>query len=170
MKYNMLIHCLFECIYASEKEYTMPKNQLPDTMTQLRGFDDFVRTVMRDWRARGLAMAVIKENEIIYAQGFGQRDEAQDLPVTSQTLFPIASCTKAFTTAAMSKLADQGKLDWDIPVRAYIPSFLEPYKGTEFLTKGSSGMSVEFQRDASGAVTGVVATLPYGVFHASKKG
>jgi CubicO group peptidase (beta-lactamase class C family) len=101
----------------------MPKNQLPDTMVRLRGFDDFVRTVMRDWRVRGLAMAVIKENEIIYAQGFGQRDEAQDLPVTSQTLFPIASCTKAFTTAAMSKLADQGKLDWDTPVRAYIPSF-----------------------------------------------
>jgi CubicO group peptidase (beta-lactamase class C family) len=101
----------------------MPKNQLPDAMIQLRGFDDFVRTVMRDWRVRGLAMAVIKENEIIYAQGFGQRDEAQDLPVTSQTLFPIASCTKAFTTAAMSKLADQGKLDWDTPVRAYIPSF-----------------------------------------------
>jgi hypothetical protein len=47
---------------------------------------------------------------------------------------------------------------------------LEPYAGTEFLTKGSSGVSVEFQRDASGAVTGVVATLPYGVFHASKKG
>jgi hypothetical protein len=47
---------------------------------------------------------------------------------------------------------------------------LEPYKGTEFLTKGSSGVSVEFQRDASGVVTGVVATLPYGVFNALKKG
>jgi len=46
---------------------------------------------------------------------------------------------------------------------------LEPYKGTEFLPKGSSGVSIEFQRDASGAVTGVAATLPYGVFHASKK-
>src|SRR5689334_17019518 len=115
--------CPFDSIYANEKEYIMPKNQLPDAMTQLRGLDDFVSTVMRDWRVRGLAMAIIKENEIIYAQGFGQRDEAQDLPVTSQTLFPIASCTKAFTTAAMSKLADQGKLDWDTPVRAYIPSF-----------------------------------------------
>ncbi len=46
---------------------------------------------------------------------------------------------------------------------------LEPYKGTEFLPKGRSGVSIEFQRDASGAVTGVAATLPYGVFHASKK-
>jgi CubicO group peptidase (beta-lactamase class C family) len=47
---------------------------------------------------------------------------------------------------------------------------LEPYQGTEFLVKGSSGISVEFQRDASGTVTGVAATLAEGVFHASKKG
>ena len=101
----------------------MTEHQLPDATKQLRGFDDFVHAVMQDWRIRGLAITVMKENEIIYAQGFGQRDEARDLPVTSQTLFPIASCTKAFTTAAMSILADQGKLDWDTPVRAYIPSF-----------------------------------------------
>jgi CubicO group peptidase (beta-lactamase class C family) len=101
----------------------MPENQLSAATTQLRGLDDFVGTVMRDWRVRGLALAVIRENEIIYAQGLGKRDEAQDLPVTPQTRFPIASCTKAFTAVAMSKLADQGKLDWDTPIRAYIPSF-----------------------------------------------
>jgi len=56
---------------------------------------------------------------------------------------------------------------------AYIPGQpdyeLEPYKGTEFIPRGRSGMSIEFQRDASGAVTGLAATLPSGVFHASKK-
>jgi hypothetical protein len=46
---------------------------------------------------------------------------------------------------------------------------LEPYKGTEFLAKGHSGVSIEFQRDSASAVTGLAATLPYGVFHASKK-
>src|SRR5215469_7836278 len=46
---------------------------------------------------------------------------------------------------------------------------LEPYKETEFLPRGRSGVSIEFQRDTSGAVTGVAATLPFGVFHASKK-
>jgi len=101
----------------------MPENSHAVPSTQLPGLDDFVHTVMRDWRARGLALTVIRENEIIYAQGFGQRDEERNLPVTAQTLFPIASCTKAFTTAAMSILADAGKLDWDTPVRAYIPNF-----------------------------------------------
>jgi hypothetical protein len=46
---------------------------------------------------------------------------------------------------------------------------LESYRGTEFLAKGRSGVSIEFQRDASGTVTGATATLPDGVFHASKK-
>jgi hypothetical protein len=48
-------------------------------------------------------------------------------------------------------------------------SELVPYKGTEFHVKSQSGVSIEFQRDASGAVTEALATLPYGVFHASKK-
>jgi CubicO group peptidase (beta-lactamase class C family) len=101
----------------------MPENSHTAPSAQLPGLDDFVHTVMRDWRARGLALAVIREDEIIYTQGFGKRDEERNLPVTAQTLFPIASCTKAFTTAAMSILADAGKLDWDTPVRAYIPNF-----------------------------------------------
>jgi hypothetical protein len=46
---------------------------------------------------------------------------------------------------------------------------LDPYQGTEFLAKGRSGVSIEFQRDPSGTVTGATATLPDGVFHASKK-
>jgi CubicO group peptidase (beta-lactamase class C family) len=101
----------------------VPQNQLPDAETQLQGLDEFVHIIMQEWKVPGLALSVIKENEVIYARGFGQRDKEQGLPVTPQTLFPIASCTKAFTTAALGILADQGKLDWDTPVRAYIPSF-----------------------------------------------
>src|SRR5579862_6023900 len=101
----------------------MLKNQLPDAATQLQGLADFVQTVMQDWQVPGVALAVIKNNEVIYAQGFGLRDKEQGLPVTPRTLFPIASCTKAFTTASLSFLADQGKLDWDTPVRAYMPGF-----------------------------------------------
>ena len=101
----------------------MLKNQFPDASTQLQGLDDFVHRVMQDWSVPGVALAVIKDNDVIYAQGFGLRDKEPGLPVTPQTLFPIASCTKAFTTASLSILADQGKLDWDTPVRAYMPAF-----------------------------------------------
>ena len=101
----------------------MLKDQLPGAATRLQGLDGFVHTVMQDWKVPGVALTVIKDNEVVYARGFGLRDKEQGLPVTAQTLFPIASCTKAFTTASLSMLADQGKLDWDTPVRAYMPDF-----------------------------------------------
>ena len=101
----------------------MSEKHLLDGTTQLQGLDEFVERIMQDWKAPGVALTVIKGDEVIFAQGFGKRDVAQGLPVTPQTLFPMASCTKAFTTAAMSVLVDQGMLDWDTPVREYLPRF-----------------------------------------------
>ena len=107
----------------NKKEHRMQNNHHAHSTAPLQGLEDFVRRVMQEWRGRGVALAVVKNDEVIYLQGFGLRDEARGLPVTTQTLFPIASCTKAFTTASMAILADQGKLNWDTPVREYIPSF-----------------------------------------------
>ena len=60
---------------------------------------------------------------MIYAKGFGQRDVEKNLPVTPQTLFAIGSCTKAFTTFVMGTLVEEDKLEWDTPVRTYLPGF-----------------------------------------------
>ena len=90
---------------------------------QLHGLADFVQEVMREWNVQGLAMAIVHDGEVLFERGFGQRDTARELAVTPRTLFPIASCTKAFTTAALGILADEGKLDWDTPVRHYLPAF-----------------------------------------------
>jgi CubicO group peptidase (beta-lactamase class C family) len=69
----------------------MQNNRHSDPTAQLQGLEDFVQSVMQEWRVPGVALAVVKQNEVIYLQGFGQRDETQGLPVTKQTLFPIAS-------------------------------------------------------------------------------
>ena len=90
---------------------------------KLADFEEFVRQTMREWKVQGLAVAIVQDGKVIFSQGFGMRDIARDLPVTEQTLFPIASCTKAFTTTALGILADQGKLDWNAPVRTYLPAF-----------------------------------------------
>jgi CubicO group peptidase (beta-lactamase class C family) len=87
----------------------------------LIGFDSFVNQAIKDWEVPGVAIAIVKNGEVILADGFGMRDVANKLPVTSKTLFAIGSCTKAFTTFVMGTLVDQGKLDWDTPVRAYAP-------------------------------------------------
>jgi CubicO group peptidase (beta-lactamase class C family) len=65
----------------------------------------------------------VKDGEVILSQGFGKRDVAEGLEVTPQTLFPIGSATKAFTTMALGMLADEGKADWDTPVKTYLPTF-----------------------------------------------
>jgi CubicO group peptidase (beta-lactamase class C family) len=84
---------------------------------------DMIHVIMQDWKVPGLALAMVKGDEVIFSQGFGTRDRADRLAVTPHTLFPIASCTKAFTTTALAILADEGKLDWDTPVRLYVPTF-----------------------------------------------
>jgi CubicO group peptidase (beta-lactamase class C family) len=101
----------------------MQVSDTSEAKKQLEGFEDFVRTIIQDWKAPGAAVAIIKDGEILLSQGFGLRNVTDGLGVTPETLFPIASCTKAFTTTSMAILADEGKLDWDTPVKEYIPSF-----------------------------------------------
>jgi len=71
----------------------------------------------------GVAVAVIGEDEVILAKGYGYRDIDKKKPMTADTLLAIGSSSKAFTTFAMGSLVDKGKLDWEEPVRTYIPWF-----------------------------------------------
>ncbi|KAG0360603.1 hypothetical protein BG005_010299 [Podila minutissima] len=71
----------------------------------------------------GMSVAVVHKDKIIFAQGFGRRNENND-PFTAETVAPIASQTKAFTTAAIGELVAEGKMDWTkTPVNAYLPEF-----------------------------------------------
>jgi CubicO group peptidase (beta-lactamase class C family) len=89
----------------------------------MQGLSEFINHTMPEWNVPGLAIAIVKDNQIIFCEGFGLRDGNNNLKVTPKTLFAIGSCTKAFTTMAMGILVDRGQLDWDQPVRNYLPSF-----------------------------------------------
>lgn len=89
----------------------------------LRDLGNYVDGLLEDWTTPGTAVAVARDGEIVFSQGFGQRNLADDLPVTTKTVFSIASCTKAICAASLAILADEGKLDWDEPVRTYLPDF-----------------------------------------------
>ena len=88
---------------------------------QLEGYAEFVDAQRQEWKVPGCAIAAVKDGEAVFLQGFGWRDIENRLPVTPDTVFAIGSCTKAFTCAALSLLADEGKLDWDAPARDYLP-------------------------------------------------
>jgi len=86
-------------------------------------FDSFVDGALKTWDVPGLAVAIIKDGEVVLAKGYGLRDVKRNLPVTPDTLFAIGSATKAFTVMSLGVLVDDGKLDWDTPVHAYLPAF-----------------------------------------------
>jgi CubicO group peptidase (beta-lactamase class C family) len=88
----------------------------------LEGFERFVERLLRDWKVNGAAIIIVRDGEVAFSRGFGFRDVENELPVTEHTLFPLASVTKAFTTMAIGILADDGILDWDTPVRHYLPA------------------------------------------------
>jgi CubicO group peptidase (beta-lactamase class C family) len=69
------------------------------------------------------AIADLDKNEVIFAEGFGYRDVENKVPMTAETLLAIGSSSKAFTTFTMGTLVDEGKLEWNTPVREYIPWF-----------------------------------------------
>ena len=89
----------------------------------LDGFSDWARKTMADWKVPGLAVAIVKGGEVELLEGYGVRGAASQAPVTPDTLFAIGSSTKAFTATALALLVDDGKLAWDTPVRATLPSF-----------------------------------------------
>ena len=97
--------------------------QSPSAPADFAGFDTFVEQAMKDWKVPGLALAVVKDGQIVYAKGYGYRDVKNGLKVTPDTLFAIGSCSKAFTAAAIGILVDESKLEWDKPVRTYLPDF-----------------------------------------------
>ncbi|WP_054950681.1 serine hydrolase [Numidum massiliense] len=102
---------------------------------QLKGLSKLVAEKLEEWNVPGAAVAVVKDDEVVMAEGFGYRDVDQRLEVTPETVFAIGSVTKSFTTAAMGVLVDEGKLDWDEPVRDYLPGFkLHDPVATERLT------------------------------------
>ena len=74
-----------------------------------------------EWNAPGLAVAIIRNDSVVFARGFGVTDINNPQPVDANTLFAIASNTKSFTVAAIAMMVDSGRMDWDDPVRKYLP-------------------------------------------------
>ncbi len=87
------------------------------------GLDEFIAAIMANWQVPGLAVGVIRDGEVVLAKGFGYRDREARLPVTEHTTMAIGSNSKSFTVTLLAMLADEGRLEWDRPVREYLPDF-----------------------------------------------
>lgn len=85
--------------------------------------DELVGRTLKTFDVPGVAVAVVKDGKIVHAKGYGVRSILTNAPVDENTLFGIASNSKAFTSAALAMLIDEGKLKWDDKVTKYIPEF-----------------------------------------------
>ena len=76
-----------------------------------------------DLHVPGVALAIVRGDEVIFARGFGVADVEKKTPVTPNTPFFIGSATKAFTATLVGMLVDEGRMGWDDPVEKYLPEF-----------------------------------------------
>ncbi|WP_181106608.1 serine hydrolase [Xanthomonas arboricola] len=119
--------------------------ELPAGMQQ---FDAQMERVRKQFDVPGIAVAIVKDGQVVLERGYGVREIGKPAPVQADTLFAIASNTKAFTAASLSILADEGKLSLDDKVIDHLPWFRmsDPYVSGEMrlrdLLAHRSGLSL----------------------------
>ena len=91
----------------------------PDVST----LDAYMRKAQKDWEVPGMAVAIVKDGDIVLSKGYGVLSLKDNTPVNDQTLFAIASNTKAFVATALAKLVSENKINWKDPVIDYLPYF-----------------------------------------------
>ena len=101
------------------------------------GLDDYLAQVMEAFEVPGVSLAIVKDGKPVVTKGYGVRRLGDKTPVDARTLFGIASNTKAFTATAIGLLVEEGKLEWDAPVRRYLPWFQlsDPYVTRELTVR-----------------------------------
>lgn len=116
---KMLAGALLACAWAL----------VASAQADLRKIEAYVEQERRAWQVPGVAVAIVKDDKVIFTRGFGVREVGKDEPVDADTLFAIASNTKAFTAAAVALLVEEKKIAWDDRVVQHLPYFqlYDPY-------------------------------------------
>jgi len=93
------------------------------TKEQLNHLDSYYEKALKEWNIPGMAIAIVKNDSIIFSKGYGYANLEEKTKVDSNTLFAIASNSKAFTATALAQLVEQKKIKWTDKVIDYLPYF-----------------------------------------------
>ncbi len=99
------------------------KPAAPLDEARLAELSQFVETGMRELKIPGVSLGIVQGGRTVLAKGFGVKELGKPAAVDADTLFMIASNTKALTTLLLARLVEQGKMTWDTPVTSLLPSF-----------------------------------------------
>ena len=106
----------------------------PDLATAVDVYDSWIRFTMHRKHQPGLAVGIVYDGELLWGQGFGNADIEEEIPVTLDTRFRIASISKTFTAVAILQLRDGGRLSLDDPVSRHLDWFNLRYPGAPEIT------------------------------------
>ncbi|QMU30213.1 serine hydrolase domain-containing protein [Adhaeribacter radiodurans] len=115
----LLLSTLPSLLFLSFSLQAQNTSALPD----FTALDAYYEKSRQDWDVPGMAIAIVKNDSIVFAKGYGVLNNKTGGPVNANTIFGIASNTKAYTAAALAMLVEEGKLDWHDPVTKYLPYF-----------------------------------------------
>ena len=116
-------HLLVLLLLVSLQSQLLSAQARKKTADPVGAYDAYVQQAVRDWHVPGLTVTVVKAGKVLFKKGYGVRVLNKPEPVDTQTLFAMASTTKAMTAACLGMLVDEGKLQWDDPVTNYLPDF-----------------------------------------------
>jgi CubicO group peptidase (beta-lactamase class C family) len=121
----IMIRAVCLCLLLSEMSLASITGQVNGDASDeidFNSIDEYIASKMRAPRIPGLALAIVKDDRIVYLKGYGEADPT-GRPVTPQTPFLIGSITKSFTALAVMQLVEAGKIELDAPVQRYMPWF-----------------------------------------------
>jgi CubicO group peptidase (beta-lactamase class C family) len=105
--------------------------------TILKDFEHYAEESMRDWETPGMAVTIVRGDEVVYTGAFGVKTRGGNDAVTTETIFQIGSTSKAFTAALVAMLVDEGKVTWEDAVIEHVPDFemYDPWVTREFMVE-----------------------------------
>jgi CubicO group peptidase (beta-lactamase class C family) len=104
---------------------------------RLAALEAYAKTAQAQWGIPGMAIAIVKDDQVLYAKGFGVKRVGGTAPVGPDTVFEIGSTSKAFTAAVVAMQVDDGKVRWSDRVVDHLPGFevRDPWVTREFRSR-----------------------------------
>ena len=115
----VLLLLVLPAVVRAQPKTDPPKEYEP----AVQALDQFIAREVADKRLPALSIALVDDQKIVWARGFGFADAAKKKPATAETVYRVGSVSKLFTDLAVMQLVEQGKLDLDAPVTKYLPDF-----------------------------------------------
>jgi CubicO group peptidase (beta-lactamase class C family) len=135
MRSSALVAAVAACVALPDVGGAQANGKSPNV--DWRAFDKYVEQAARDWHVPALAIAVVKDDSLVFAKGYGVIEIGKTTRADEHTRFAIGSTTKAMTSASLGMLVDEGKLRWDDRVIDYLPDFrlYDPYATRELTVR-----------------------------------